>query len=118
MQISLAIRMASIARSFADSLACFANARAAASRVAAAGTDRADAIVGFDDVAVARKQKRSFGIGNDEQRFKVTKGAILAPFLCQLDRGLLQISGMFLKLAFKSLEERNRIGGGTRQNRR
>src|SRR5580700_6533725 len=39
------------------------------------------------------------------------KRAILAPLLGQLHRALLQISGMFLELAFKSFEERNRVGG-------
>src|ERR1700688_950071 len=41
----------------------------------------------------------------------MTEGAILAPFFGQLDRGLLQVAGMFLKLAFEPFEQSNGIGG-------
>src|SRR6267142_3165408 len=45
----------------------------------------------------------------------MTKGAILAPFLGQLDRGLLEIAGELLKLAFETLKKCNRIGRGARE---
>src|ERR1700719_2390637 len=37
--------------------------------------------------------------------------AVLAPFFGQLDRGFLQVAGMFLELAFEPFEQSNGIGG-------
>src|SRR6202163_4437352 len=43
----------------------------------------------------------------------MTKGAILTPFLGEFDRGFLQVAGMFLELAFETLEQGYGVGGGT-----
>src|SRR5580704_14715045 len=81
-------------------------------RIHAAGADGAEAIVGFNDVAIAGEDECALGVGDDEKRFEMAKGAILAPLLGQFDRGFLQIAGMLLQLTFEALEERKGIGGG------
>src|ERR1700677_311004 len=42
----------------------------------------------------------------------MAKGAIFAPFFCELDSALLQIPGVLLEFSFEAFEERNGIGGG------
>ena len=84
-------------------------------RVAAAGADGTQAVVGLDHVAVAGDQKRGLAIRHHEQGFEMTKGAVFAPFLGQLDSGFLEIAGMLLELGFEALEEGDGVGGGTRK---
>src|SRR5579859_3213174 len=86
-------------------------------RKAAAGTDGAQTIIRLDDVAVAGKEKSGFSVRDDEQRLKVPQRAILAPLLGKLDGRFLQVTGVLLKLAFKTLEKRNRIGSRARKTR-
>ena len=111
MQISLAMRMASAAMSLALSLVCLASARAAATRVGAAGADGANAVVGLDHVAIAGEQKRGLGVGDDQQRVQVAQRAVLAPFLGEFNGGSRQIAVIFLQFAFEAPEERERVGG-------
>ena len=66
-----------------------------------------DAVVRLDHVAITRKHECAFEIGDDKKSFEVAERAIFAPFFRQFHGGLLQISGMFLELAFEALEERN-----------
>jgi len=40
----------------------------------------------------------------------MAKSAVLAPLLGQLDRGLLEIAGKLLQLAFETFKKGNRIG--------
>src|SRR5260370_31435315 len=42
----------------------------------------------------------------------MAKGAILAPFLRQFNRGFLEIAGKLLQLAFKAFKKCNRVGRG------
>ena len=74
-----------------------------------AGADGANAVIGFDHVAIAGNQKRGFRVRNNQERFEVPQRAVLAPFLRELDRGFRQIALMFLKLALKALEQRKRV---------
>ena len=88
-------------------------------RIRAAGTDRADPVVGLDHIAVPGHEKCGLGIRHDQQRFEMPQGAVLAPFLRQLDRGFRQISLMFLQLPFEPLEQGKRVRrrpGKTRQD--
>jgi hypothetical protein len=80
---------------------------------AAAGADGAQTVVRFDDISISGKQKSGFGIRDDEQRFEVAQRAILTPLLGKFDGGFLQIAGMFLELAFETLEERDGVRGRT-----
>src|SRR5258708_15575776 len=81
-------------------------------RESSAGTDGHQTVVRLDDVAIAGKHESALGVGNNEQGFQMAKRAVLAPFLSQLDRGFLEISGKLLKLAFEALKKCNRIGRG------
>ena len=54
-------------------------------------------------------------IGNDQQRFQVPQRAVLAPLLGQFHGSLLQVPGMFLKLAFEALEQREGVCRRTRK---
>jgi hypothetical protein len=74
-----------------------------------ARADRAEAVVWFDDIAVAGEDKSSFGVSNDQERFEMAKSAILSPLLGQFDGGLLQIARVFLEFAFEALEERKGV---------
>src|SRR5713101_2830658 len=80
--------------------------------IGAAGADGAETVVGFDDIAVAGKEKGGFGVGDDQQGFEMPESAVLAPVLGQLDGGFLQIAGKLLKLAFEAFEKREGVGGG------
>src|SRR5260370_4385424 len=81
-------------------------------RETSARADSHQAIVRFNDVAIAGKNERALGVGNDQQGFQMAQRAVLAPFLGQLDRRLLEIAGKLLQLAFKALKKRNRVGRG------
>lgn len=80
---------------------------------ASAGADGAQPIIRLDDVAVAGKKKSGFRIRDDEQRLEMPQRAILAPLLGKFDGRFLQIAGMFLELAFETLEEGDGVGGRT-----
>src|ERR1700688_2177321 len=41
----------------------------------------------------------------------MAEGAVLAPFFGEFDRRFLQVAGMFLKLAFKTFEQSDSVGG-------
>ena len=110
MQISLAMRMASIARSFAVSFECFSRARAAASAYVPPDPIATSPSSGSITSPVPGKNECALGIRYDQQRFQVAKRAVLAPFLSQLDRGFLQIARKLLKFPFEPLKKRNRIG--------
>src|ERR1700688_782103 len=43
----------------------------------------------------------------------MAEGAILAPFFGKLDRGFLQVAGMFLEFAFEPFEQSDGVGGRT-----
>src|SRR5215831_3025978 len=79
--------------------------------VNSAGTDRAQAVIRFDHVAISGKNEGSLGIGHNQQSFQVAQCAVLAPFLGQFNGAFLQVSRMLLQLAFKPFEKRNRIRG-------
>src|ERR1700735_4286316 len=77
--------------------------------VRSAGTYGAKAVVGFNHVAIARKQKRSFHVGNDQQGLEMAQRAIRAPFFCQLDGRASQIAVELLQLIFEAREKRERV---------
>src|SRR5579864_6244787 len=81
--------------------------------VGAARTDGHDTVVGFDDVAIAGENKGAFGVCDDQQSLEMTKRAVLAPFLGELDGGFGEVAGKFLQLAFEAFEEGDGVGGGT-----
>src|SRR5467141_4892684 len=81
-------------------------------RESSAGTDGHQTVVRLDDIAIAGKNESTLGVGNDKQGFQMAERAVLAPFLGQLDGGLLKIAGKLLKLAFEALKKGNRIGRG------
>src|SRR5207302_11405584 len=81
-------------------------------RESSARTDGHQAVVLLDDIAIAGKNESTLCVGNDKQGFQMAKSAVLAPFLGQLDRGILEIAGKLLKLAFEAFKKGNRIGRG------
>jgi len=83
--------------------------------VRSAGADGAEAVIGLNHIAIAGEQKRAFGIGDDEKRFKMSQGAIFAPVFGELDGGALQIAVKFLELVLEALEKRKRVGRGARE---
>ena len=95
----------------------FARARAARKRIGAAGADGANAVVGFDHVAIAGEQKRAFRVGHDQQRIQMAQRAVGAPFLGELDGRARQIAVIFLQLVFEAREERKRVGRAARKSR-
>src|SRR5262249_53728976 len=78
--------------------------------VRSSGADGYQAVIRFDDIAVAGKNKGGLAVGNNEQRFQVSQGAILTPLLGQLHGRLLEIPRKLLELALKALEKGDRIG--------
>src|SRR6267142_38060 len=84
MQISLAMRMASMARSLALSFECFTSARAA----------------------------ESAKVPPEPMATRPSSGSMTSPFPGQLDRGFLEIAGKLLKLAFEAFKKRNCVGRG------
>src|SRR6267143_720495 len=81
-------------------------------RESSARTNGHQAVVRLDDITIAGKNKSALGVCNDKQGFQMSKSAVLAPFLGQLDRGFLEIAGKLLQLAFEALKKCNRIGRG------
>ena len=79
-------------------------------RVGSARSDRDDAIVGLDQVAVARQQERRGLVEHDEHRLEPAQDAIGAPVLRQLDRRALQVAAVLLELGLETGEEREGIG--------
>ena len=86
-------------------------------RVRAAGTDRDQAVLGFEHVAVAGDDQRGRLVGDREQRLEPAEAALGAPVLGQLDRGAGEIAAVLLELLLEQLEQRERVGGRAGETR-
>ena len=75
-----------------------------------ARSDRHDPVVGLDEVAVARQQKRRRLVEHDQHRFEAPQDAIGPPVLGQLDRRALEVAAILLELRFEAREQSERIG--------
>ena len=74
-------------------------------RIHPARANGTQTIIRLDDIAVAGKQEGGFRVRDDKQRLGMPQRAILAPLLGKLDGRFLQVSGVLLKFAFKTLEK-------------
>src|SRR5438046_1554221 len=81
-------------------------------RVAPARADADDAVLRFEHVAGARQDQRHLLVGDRHHRFEPAQIAVGAPILGELDAGAGQLPGILFELAFESLEQGDRVGGG------
>ena len=80
-------------------------------RVWPAGTDRDDAELRLEHVAVAGDDQRCRAVGDGEHRFEPAQHAIGAPILRELDGRARQLALVLVELRLEALEQRERIGG-------
>ena len=83
--------------------------------VGAARTNRHDAVVGFDEVAVARQQIRRLPVHDDEHGLEAAQDPVAAPILGELDGGALEVAAILLELRLEPREKREGIGGRARE---
>ena len=86
-------------------------------RVASAGTDADQPVIGLHDVARARQHERGLRVGHYHHRFEPAQEFLGPPVLAQLYAGASKIAGVFFDLGFEPLEQREGIGGGAREAR-
>src|SRR5205085_167719 len=78
--------------------------------VRAAGADRDYAVVGLDQLPIARDDEAVLPVRDGEERLEPTEHPIAAPVLRQLHRGTRDVPGIPLELLLELLEQRERIG--------
>ena len=81
--------------------------------VVAAGADRGDAVLGFEDVAVAGEDQGHVLVGDDHHRFEVAEELVGSPVLGELDRGAQELALVRFEFALEALEQRERVGSRT-----
>ena len=110
MQISpaIAIAFSAIARA-SRSVLCGQRLRRG-ERERPARSDRHDAVVGLDQIAVARQQERRGLVEHDQHRFEPAQDAIAAPVLRQLHGRAFQVAAVLLELRLEPREQREGIG--------
>ncbi len=74
-------------------------------------SDRGDAALGFEHVAVAGDDERHFLVGDDHHRFEVAEIFVGPPVLGEFDRGAKQLAVVAFELGFEPLEQREGVGG-------
>jgi hypothetical protein len=79
--------------------------------VDAARADRADAVFGFEHVAIAGDDQGRFAVGHQQHRFQAAQHAVGAPVLGQFDRGAQQVALVLFQLAFEAVEQGEGVGG-------
>src|SRR5688500_14556471 len=84
-------------------------------RVRASGSDREDAVVGLDDLAVPRNEQARLPVGDRQHRLEVAQDLVGAPLLGELDRGPGQVRWPALDLLFELLEQREGVGRRARE---
>lgn len=80
--------------------------------VGSSGPDGDDAVIGFDDVAVAAEQEYMLPVGYSDNGLEFLKDLVGTPFFGEFHRGARQIAGEFIDLAFKQFVQGEGIGGG------
>src|ERR1041385_4039117 len=80
---------------------------AISARGAAAGADRAGAVVRLDHVAGSRQDERAVGVGDHQHRLESAQRTIGAPLLGELDRGAAQRTALLAQLGVEPLEQRD-----------
>src|SRR6266542_3697968 len=86
-------------------------------RIRSTRTDRQHSIVRRDHITIARQQKRTLIIGDNEQGLEMTQHFVSARFLAKFDRRPLEVSVILFQLAFKSRQQRKGVGGGSSEAR-
>ena len=114
-QIVAATRMASVAMRLGVEVGVGDQRARGGQRVRAARADADQAVVGLDDVAGSGDDERVLAIGHRQERLEPAQHAIGAPVLGELDRGARQVAAVLFQLGLESREERERVGGRSRE---
>ena len=78
--------------------------------IIAAGTDAYDAVVRFHDFSGAGDNQRNVTVSDNHKGLQLPQVFVHAPVFGQLDRGALELVGMFFKFSFQTFNQRNAVG--------
>ena len=81
-------------------------------RVGTTRSDRHDAVVRLDEIAVAGQEKRRVLVEDDQHGLEAPQDAVAPPVLGQLDGRSFQIASILLQFGLEPREQRERIGRG------
>ena len=78
-------------------------------------SDRHDALLRLQHIAIARDDERGFQVGHGQHGFEAAQHAVGAPVLGQLDGCTRQVALVLFQLGLKALKQREGIGRGARK---